>query len=81
MLKMGFTHWRNLYNEQRRLQPIETMIKNDVRAKWMLRVSFDALSRYRQIRDNKKRMYASIRNYRTKVILENSFKKFVANLG
>ena len=53
-------------------------IQSDIRQKWLLKVTFAAMSRYHQIRQGKNQMYTSILNYHKQMKVERTFHKLVA---
>ena len=71
----SYRHWFTLCQERLRLEPIATQIESHIRQKWLLKVTFAAMSRYNSIRLGKKQMYASILSYHSKTVLERTFRK------
>ena len=73
-----YRHWRELSTEKLHLQPLESEIKNEIRAKWLMKISFAALNRYKQIKQGKKTMFENIVQYHNELVIEKAFKKLVS---
>jgi len=73
----SFVHWFTLCQERLRLQPIEFAIETSIRRKWLLKVTYAALARYKAIREGKKKMYASICHYHKQMLVERTFRSLV----
>lgn len=59
----SYLHWFNLCQERLHFQPIESTIKNEIREKWLLKVSFAAMTRFVAVKKGKKQMFGTILNF------------------